>query len=74
MRETCERLAAMGARVFLAGASAPGCTSLPVVREDARMQPILLAQAFYRLVASCAAARGEDPDAPPHLKKVTETT
>ena len=28
---------------------------------------------FYRAVAELAVARGRDPDAPPHLRKVTET-
>ncbi|MBB3034855.1 SIS domain-containing protein [Alteriqipengyuania lutimaris] len=72
--ETCARLAAMGARVFIAGAQAPGCTSLPSLAQDARLQPILLAQAFYRLANACAVELGENPDAPPHLMKVTETT
>jgi glutamine---fructose-6-phosphate transaminase (isomerizing) len=35
--------------------------------------PIALAQSFYPLVESVARARGRDPDAPPHLTKVTET-
>ena len=72
--ETCTRLAEMGARVFLAGAQAQGCISLPSLPEDARLQPILLAQAFYRLANACAARLGENPDAPPNLMKVTETT
>lgn len=35
--------------------------------------PIALIQSFYPLVAGVAVARGRDPDAPPHLSKVTET-
>jgi glucosamine--fructose-6-phosphate aminotransferase (isomerizing) len=35
--------------------------------------PIALLQSFYPLVEKVAWARGRDPDAPPHLKKVTET-
>lgn len=35
--------------------------------------PIALLQSFYPLAESVARARGRDPDAPPHLKKVTET-
>ena len=35
--------------------------------------PIALLQSFYPLVERVARARGRDPDAPPHLKKVTET-
>jgi glucosamine--fructose-6-phosphate aminotransferase (isomerizing) len=35
--------------------------------------PIALLQSFYPLAEEVARARGRDPDAPPHLKKVTET-
>jgi glucosamine--fructose-6-phosphate aminotransferase (isomerizing) len=35
--------------------------------------PITLLQSFYSLAELVARARGRDPDAPPHLKKVTET-
>lgn len=72
--ETSSRLAEMGARVFIAGAQVEGCVALPTLACDARLQPILLAQSFYRMVNRCAVALGENPDAPPHLRKVTETT
>jgi len=32
-----------------------------------------LVQSFYPLAEALARARGRDPDAPPHLHKVTET-
>jgi glucosamine--fructose-6-phosphate aminotransferase (isomerizing) len=35
--------------------------------------PIALLQSFYPLAEEVARRRGRDPDAPPHLKKVTET-
>lgn len=35
--------------------------------------PLLTVQSFYRAVEALARARGHDPDAPPHLNKVTET-
>ena len=35
--------------------------------------PIASIQSFYPLVERVARMRGRDPDAPPHLKKVTET-
>jgi glucosamine--fructose-6-phosphate aminotransferase (isomerizing) len=35
--------------------------------------PIALLQSFYPLAEQVSRARGRDPDAPPHLKKVTET-
>ena len=72
--ETAEKLAAMGAEVIVAGAEARGCLTLPVLAGDPRLQPILLAQSFYRLVNRRAVALGQNPDAPPHLNKVTETT
>jgi glucosamine--fructose-6-phosphate aminotransferase (isomerizing) len=37
------------------------------------LMPLALAQSFYGLLDQVARARGRDPDAPPHLKKVTET-
>jgi glutamine---fructose-6-phosphate transaminase (isomerizing) len=43
----------------------PGLTSFAT--------PIALAQSFYPLAEEVARARGRDPDAPPHLLKVTET-
>lgn len=37
------------------------------------LEPILAIQAFYPAASALALARGRDPDAPPHLRKVTET-
>ena len=65
--------ASRGANVWLAGASAPGARSLPVVEAHAVVEPILTVQSFYRFANDLALARGLDPDAPPHLHKVTET-
>ena len=39
----------------------------------ALLQPVVAAQAAYPFVASLARARGRDPDAPPHLRKITRT-
>jgi glucosamine--fructose-6-phosphate aminotransferase (isomerizing) len=66
-------LAAVGARVLLAGSSVPGAIELQVVRAHPAVEPLLLIQAFYRFVNALAGARGRDPDRPPHLRKVTET-
>ena len=63
-----------GAKVMLAGAPAGGeVVSLPTTDAHPALQPILLIQAFYRLAARAAVARGYDPDRPPFLNKVTET-
>jgi glucosamine--fructose-6-phosphate aminotransferase (isomerizing) len=66
-------LAGQGARVLLAGASAPNTTVLPTTVTHAVIEPMLLVQTFYRMANALALARGHDPDQPPHLNKVTET-
>ena len=48
--------------------------ALPVPAESpAALMPLLQARAFYGGIAALAAARGLDPDRPPHLRKVTQT-
>lgn len=67
-------LAAREVPTLIAGASAAGATTLPTITpSDPALAPLLLTQAFYRLANALAIARGQDPDAPPHLRKVTET-
>ncbi|MEO5691668.1 MAG: SIS domain-containing protein [Usitatibacter sp.] len=62
-----------GVRVAIAGGRVAGAIELPTVAAHANMAPLLLAQSFYRLANGLAAARGFDPDRPPHLQKVTRT-
>lgn len=64
---------ARGANVLIAGAQADGAISLPTIASHAVIEPLLMVQSFYRMIASLAVARGFDPDRPPHLNKVTET-
>jgi len=71
--ELAGELAAAGADVLIAGASAPRATLLPSERAHPVIEPMLLTQSFYRMVNALALARGANPDNPPHLKKVTET-
>jgi len=71
--ETTSALVERGARVLVAGAQVQGATPLPTVASDPLLEPILQIQSFYRAANALALARGLDPDAPPHLKKVTET-
>lgn len=72
--QTAERLAAQGADVFLTGAQAAGAVSLPAVGSlHPLVAPVVQAVAFYAFVERLARRRGFDPDAPPHLRKVTET-
>ncbi len=71
---TAERLASQGADVFLTGADAKGCTTLPAVQGvQPLLAPLVSAVAFYAFVEGLARRRGYDPDVPPHLRKVTET-
>ena len=66
-------LVSRGAQVLSAGATVAGATSLATLRAHPAIEPILMIQSFYRMVTALAEARGVDPDAPPHLNKVTET-
>lgn len=63
-----------GAEVLIAGAQAAGAIVLPTLPAHPVIEPILLIQSFYRMVNALAIARGFNPDTPPHLNKVTETT
>lgn len=68
--ELAQRMHERGARVLLAG---PG-GELPVVTTGhADLDPIALVQSFYPMVEALARARGQDPDQPRHLSKVTRT-
>lgn len=71
--ELAREFAARGAQLISAGLpGAPGA-SLPTIAAHPLTQPILEIASFYRLANSLALARGNDPDRPPHLSKVTET-
>src|SRR5258706_7556880 len=77
-REGIEALArdlvARGVDVLLAGATVEGAFELPTIASHPAIEPILVAQSFYRMANALAIARRWDPDRPPHLNKVTETT
>lgn len=63
-----------GAQVLLAAPpGTPGCT-LPLVPAAAEeLDAVAAIQSFYPLVEAVARARGNDPDRPRHLRKVTRT-
>ncbi len=64
-------LRARGAQVLFAG---DGGDALPLVSAAApELDPLCAIQSFYVLAEALARARGRDPDAPPHLSKVTRT-
>ncbi|HEY2753345.1 MAG TPA: SIS domain-containing protein [Phenylobacterium sp.] len=64
-----------GASVMkVGGADQAGVIRLPAPNAHPVLEPIVFVQGFYRMVCELAVARGFDPDRPPHLSKVTETT
>lgn len=72
---TAERLASQGADVFITGADVPGTTRLPSVAGlHPLVSPLTVIASYYACVEGLARRRGFDPDTPPHLRKVTETT
>jgi glucosamine--fructose-6-phosphate aminotransferase (isomerizing) len=64
---------ARGADVLLAGPKVAGAIELPTITAHPVIEPLLMVQSFYRMVAALAPERGFNPDQPPHLNKVTET-
>lgn len=71
VRSAVAQFSQRGALTMLADAAGGG--NLPAITTAAPLEPILMIQSFYRMANELALARGIDPDAPPHLKKVTET-
>lgn len=65
--------AARHADVMLAGSRVPHAVILPTASANPVIEPMLIAQSFYRMVNALALARGLNPDQPPYLNKVTET-
>lgn len=70
---------ARGAQVWVASvpdASSEGTPGLlPLaIASHAASAPLLTIQSFYRAINALALLRGHNPDVPPHLNKVTETT
>jgi glucosamine--fructose-6-phosphate aminotransferase (isomerizing) len=72
---TADRLAGQGADVFLTAAGGgAGVTRLPSVGGVHPLAaPLALIPSFYLFIEALARRRGLDPDAPPHLRKVTAT-
>ena len=69
VREAAAEFRGRGATVLLAD----GDGDLPVIAAHPAIEPVLMIQSFYRMASALALARGQDPDSPPHLNKVTET-
>ena len=66
-------LATRKADVMIAGSRCPGAVNLPSEPGHPVIEPMLIAQTFYRMANALSLARGLDPDRPPNLSKVTET-
>ncbi|MGK5443302.1 SIS domain-containing protein [Micromonospora sp. URMC 105] len=74
MGEVLPRLGERRADVVVVGsAEVEGATRMAVPEVDERYAPLLDILPLQRLALSLALARGEDPDAPRGLKKVTAT-
>ncbi|SDW53691.1 glutamine--fructose-6-phosphate transaminase [Ruegeria halocynthiae] len=72
--EVADALAAKGAKVFATTNRVKDAVALPHVRTSHWMtDPVASIAAFYGMVETVATHRGINPDAPRHLRKVTET-
>mgnify|MGYP003115395972 FL=1 len=72
--DVADQLVAKGARAFITSDQPCKAESLSFVRTDhALTDAVSLMVSFYSMVNEVAADRGINPDAPRHLKKVTET-
>ncbi len=71
---TANQLGNRGADVFATSDKVTDAFKLPfVVASHPLIDPLLLVVSFYSFIEELAIRRGRDPDAPPNLKKVTET-
>jgi glucosamine--fructose-6-phosphate aminotransferase (isomerizing) len=66
-------LVARKADVMIAGSRCQGALHLASEPAHPVIEPMLIAQSFYRMANALSLARGLDPDRPPNLRKVTET-
>lgn len=74
LASVADDLAAKGATVFATSDKLRQATQLATIRTGhALTDPISLIASFYAMVERIAETRGINPDAPRHLKKVTET-
>ncbi|MDQ7019540.1 MAG: SIS domain-containing protein [Robiginitomaculum sp.] len=65
---------ARGARVLSAGHAYEGALTLSTTPcPVAELRPLVFIQSFYNFVNTLALTRGQNPDHPPFLNKVTET-
>lgn len=73
--QLAEAMRTRGARVLLAAPAGTPQANLALVESRvAELDTVCAIQSFYPMVEALARARGNDPDSPPHLKKVTRTS
>ena len=72
VRSVVAEFRARGAQVALCD-TADRADCLPALATHPAIEPLLMIQSFYRFANQLSVARGFDPDAPPHLAKVTRT-
>ena len=73
--ETAERLAGQGARVFITSINVQTAERLPFAASGHPITDALaLIVSLYAFVEALSRRRGFDPDRPPHLSKITQTT
>lgn len=73
--ELARTMRTRGARVLLAAPAGTPDANLPLIDSAVpELDAICAIQSFYPMVEALARARGNDPDSPPHLKKVTRTS
>ena len=70
--EVAAKFRARGAKIWTIGADGGGALPLPSGIHPA-CTPLVAVHRFYQTVNALAVRLGRDPDAPPHLSKVTET-
>ena len=74
LASVADEIADKGAEVFATTEKVSKANALDVARTGhALTDPISLIASFYAMVERTASSRGINPDAPRHLKKVTET-
>jgi glucosamine--fructose-6-phosphate aminotransferase (isomerizing) len=74
LAEIADLIAAKGANVFVTTDKVKTANTLPHTRTGHWLtDPIASIVSFYAMVEQVAVSRGINPDAPRHLKKVTET-
>ncbi|WP_185984268.1 SIS domain-containing protein [Aureimonas mangrovi] len=71
--EICERVAASGGTLLAVGDAGRGLTLPYAPTGHPITEPLSMLVSFYAFVEQVSQARGQDPDKPRGLKKVTET-